>query len=100
MEIQHDSENHKFYANVEGGEAHLLYRHGENDALDLYATEVPAQARGKNIADSLVREAIKQAKEDDVQIVDTCPYVKSWFAKHPEESAILAYPPEKPMHLI
>lgn len=100
MEIQNDTTNHKFITQVEGGEAHILYRRGINNELELYATLVPTQARGKNIADQMVREALKFAKEEKVQIIDTCPYVQVWFKKHPEESHILANPPEKHMHLI
>ncbi|MNS72952.1 hypothetical protein D3C72_1063760 [compost metagenome] len=100
MEIQNDKTNHKFVAQVEGGEAHILYRRGTNNELELYSTLVPAQARGKNIADLMVREALNFAKEEKVLIIDTCPYVKVWFKKHPEESGILANPPEKHMHLL
>ncbi|WP_413586605.1 GNAT family N-acetyltransferase [Bdellovibrio sp. HCB274] len=90
MNIRHDLAGQRFVTNVQGGDAHILYRRGPNNSYDLYATYVPVESRGQNIADLLVREAIRTAKSEQVQIVDTCPYVASWFRKHPEESKILS----------
>ncbi|MBO9665559.1 MAG: N-acetyltransferase [Bdellovibrio sp.] len=89
MKITNDAEGKRFFTTVKGGDAHILYNRGPNNIYDLYATYVPTESRGHNIADQLVREAIRVAKEEKVQILDTCPYVHSWFRKHPEESDIL-----------
>ncbi|MNJ92717.1 hypothetical protein D3C87_103910 [compost metagenome] len=89
MQIKNDTANRKFTASVDGGEAKIRYRRGPDNAYELVATEVPEEARGKNIADQLVREALRVAKEEDVQVIATCPYVKRWFEKHPEEQGIL-----------
>ncbi|MFM6928321.1 MAG: GNAT family N-acetyltransferase [Bdellovibrio sp.] len=88
MEI-HNDKGRRFYTTVEGGDAHILYRWGDNGSYDLFATYVPTQSRGHNIADKMVREAIHTARTENVKIIDTCPYVKSWFRKHPEEADIL-----------
>ncbi len=89
MDIQNDMEKHKFVTAVDGGDAVILYRRAADNAYDLYSTEVPHESRGRSIADQLVREAIKQAKAEKVQIIPTCPYVKRWFERHPEERTIL-----------
>lgn len=60
MEI-HNDRRRRFYTTVEGGDAHILYRWGSNNSYDLFATYVPTQSRGQNIADKLVREAIRTA---------------------------------------
>ncbi|UYL08952.1 N-acetyltransferase [Bdellovibrio sp. SKB1291214] len=90
MNIRHDKGGQRFVTNVQGGDAHILYRRGPNNSYDLYATYVPTESRGQNIADRLVREAVRVAKEDKVQIIDSCPYVASWFKKHPEETRVLS----------
>ncbi|MEK2690196.1 GNAT family N-acetyltransferase [Bdellovibrio sp. GT3] len=90
MNIRHDVSGQRFATTVQGGDAHILYRRGPNNAYDLYATYVPVESRGQNIAEQLVREAIHIAKEEKVQIIATCPYVASWFRKHPEENKILS----------
>ncbi|QLY26242.1 GNAT family N-acetyltransferase [Bdellovibrio sp. KM01] len=90
MNIRHDKGGQRFVTNVKGGDAHILYRRGPNNAYDLYATYVPTESRDQKIADQLVREAIRVAKEDKVQIIDSCPYVAGWFRKHPEDTKILS----------
>ncbi len=89
MDIKNDKEGKRFFATVEGGDAHILYERGKNSSYDLYATYVPVESRGHNIADQLAREAVRVARAEKVKIIDTCPYVKSWFNKHPEERDIL-----------
>ncbi|KHD89208.1 MAG: acetyltransferase [Bdellovibrio sp. ArHS] len=91
MDFKHDVQGQKIFTMVEGGEAHILYRRGQDNSYDLYSTEVPPEARGKNVADQLVREALKLAKSEKAQVIATCPYVKKWFEKHPEEKAILKH---------
>lgn len=89
MNIEH-KQNEKFFFHVPGGEAHLMYEKAGN-ALDIFEVMVPVESRGKNIAESLVKEALKFAKENNMQIIPTCPYVKKWFERHPEESSILKH---------
>lgn len=79
----------KFRATVEGGEARILYRRGPENSYNLIETLVPAEARGKNVADQLVRAALQTARDENVKVIATCPYVKRWFEKHPEEQSIL-----------
>lgn len=79
----------KFRAMVDGGEAHILYRRGPENSYNLIETLVPVKSRGKNVADQLVREALQTARAENVKVIATCPYVKRWFEKHPEEQSIL-----------
>lgn len=81
--------NEKFWTMVDGGEAHLFYRRGPQNSLDIFSVEVPVESRGKNIADQLVREALKHAKNEGVKVIPTCPYVSRWFERHKDEAGIL-----------
>lgn len=89
MEITHEPAHHKFSVQVPGGEGVILYRRGPDNSYDLYATEVPVEARGKNVADQLMRKALQTAKDEKVKIIPTCPYVERWFDRHPDEKGIL-----------
>lgn len=89
MEIKNDTANRKFTAQVPGGEAKIIYRRGPDNVYELISTEVPVEARGHLIASDLVTEAIRVAKAEDVKVIATCPYVRSWFRKHPDQSGIL-----------
>lgn len=92
MEIQHDRTHTKFYIVVEGSEAHLLYKRGPENSYNLTHTLVPPPARGKGIAEELVKAALQVAKKENVKIIATCSYVAKWFEKHPEEKSILFQP--------
>ena len=93
-EIRNDMKRQRFVRDVEGGEAFLVYKKINGNIYDLISTEVPVVSRGHNIGDSLVREALKTAKSEMSQVIATCPYVKRWFVKHPDEQSILAKPIE------
>ncbi|MEK2643956.1 GNAT family N-acetyltransferase [Bdellovibrio sp. BCCA] len=88
MEIQRIQDK-KFSAQVEGGEAVLLYRRGPQNSMDILGVEVPPPARGKNVADQLMREALRKAKEEHVKVIASCSYAESWFDRHPEEEDII-----------
>lgn len=89
MEVINDKEGKRFFATVQGGDAHILYERGKNNSYDLYATYVPTESRGHQVADKLVSEAVRMIRAENVKIIDTCPYVKSWFRKHTDQRDML-----------
>lgn len=56
-----------------------------DDILDLQHTEAPSTAKGLGVGDALVRAALAYAREHDLKVIATCPYVQRWLRKHPEE---------------
>ncbi len=53
-------------------------------------TEVPAELGGKGIGSRLVEFALKYARSQGWKVVPLCPFFKSYIAKHPEFSDLLA----------
>jgi predicted GNAT family acetyltransferase len=92
LDIHHDEDSHRFYAEVEGGEAELRYERIDPRTLDLTSTLVPPAARGAGIAGQVVRHAFDWARQHDVKLVATCPYVRSWLERHPQYRALEARP--------
>ncbi|HXE58992.1 MAG TPA: GNAT family N-acetyltransferase [Gemmatimonadales bacterium] len=88
--IEHDVGEGRFYTRLPAGEALLAYRPVEAGVLDYYLTFVPAEARGRGIADALVREAVSYARTNGFRIVPSCWYVRVWFDRHPKERDLLA----------
>lgn len=84
MKIEHDSKNERFVAKLDGGEAVLEYREGPGGALDLHHTEVPPAERNKGVGNALVKYAMELAREQEVKVIPTCPFVRSWLDAHPE----------------
>ena len=83
--VQHDSEHSRFFVPLPDGDAELFYAPFSEDVLDLQHTEVPPSGQGRGIGSALVRAALAYAREHDMRVMATCPYVRAWLRKHPEE---------------
>ncbi len=88
MTVRHDIHTSRFVAPLRDGEAKLVYARVGN-AMDLRHTEVPPADQGRGVADMLVRAAVAYAREQELEVIATCPYVKVWLKRHPEERAAL-----------
>jgi predicted GNAT family acetyltransferase len=82
---QHDIERSRFVIRLNGGEAELVYARVGDDAIDLQHTEVPPSDRNQGVAGALVRAALAYAREHGLRVIPSCPYVRAWFRRHPEE---------------
>lgn len=88
VHVEHRPADHRFVADVEGGEAVLLYAELPGGVLDLEHTIVPEEARGAGVGDALVRAAIAHARHANLHLIPTCPYVEAWLTRHPREADI------------
>ena len=76
MEIHHDPDARVFFAEVEGGRAHLLYDHVDAQTLDYRSTFVPPAARKRGVGLELVEHALKWAEREGKTVIPSC-----WFVK-------------------
>ena len=86
--VRHEPEAERWVAPVEGGDAVLAYATASDGTLDLQHTVVPPEARGRKVADALVRAAVAHARQTGGRLVATCPYVAAWAARHPDTAAL------------
>ena len=88
MLIVHEDNNIKgrFFINEDGEDlAVMTYKwHGDTE-INIDHTQVDEQLKGQGIAGKLLAEAVKWAREEDIKIYPSCPYVKAAFEKKPEE---------------
>ncbi len=82
--IQHDTEDLRFYADFNGEEAELTYTYPEDDVLDLNHTFVPPSQRGKGIANKLIKTALEFAESSGFKIIPSCPVVASYVQRNPD----------------
>jgi len=85
LTVQHDSEHHRFVVPLPDGEAELFYEPFADDIIDLQHTEVPPSGKGHGVGDALVRAALAYARERNLRVMATCPYVQAWLRRHPTE---------------
>jgi uncharacterized protein len=85
MTVQHDPERSRFFVALADGDAELVYAPFSDDILDLQHTEVPPSGQGHGVADALVRAALAFARQRNLNVIATCPYVQGWLRRHPQE---------------
>lgn len=82
-EIQHDHNLHRFTLPTDGADAvleyHLFQRENGARAVDFTRTWVPPTARGKGLAERLVREGLRWAKSDGLSVQASCWYVAKFI---------------------
>ena len=84
LTVQHDAAAQQFRVQLGNDVALLQYRRLDA-TLDLHHTEVPPAFRGRGIAEQLCRAAFEYAKEQQLKVVPSCPYIAGTYLKrHPE----------------
>lgn len=68
-----------------GGEVagFIQYRRHGGRLIDLVHTEVGDKFQGAGIAGKLARFALDTAREDHLDVLPSCPYIRGWIGKHP-----------------
>ena len=82
LNVIHDTSNHCFTIELEGDKAVLDYRlSGSPTArkIDFTHTWVPPVARGRGVAEKLVRAGLKWAREEEFEIHASCWYVAKFL---------------------
>lgn len=62
----------------------LDYRMPDEDTIDLVHTEVPEDLAGQGIGSALVTTALNYAKDNDLKVIPSCPFVASYIERHPK----------------
>lgn len=90
VNIEHHKENNRFQTTIENRKAYLSYRKQGEGTLEYYKTFVPEQDRDRGIASQLTRAALTYAKNNDLKVIPTCPFVASYIEEHREFEALRA----------
>lgn len=89
MNIEHDKAESRFVVHLGDEDAELTYSLVGASLIDLQHTYVPDSARGQGIAEALAKAALAFARENNLRVVPTCPFVRRWLASHPEEAKLV-----------
>ena len=89
MDVTRNDTRHRFEATVDGQTAVLTYRES-GDRVTLIHTEVPAELRGRGLADALARSALDDARRRGLRVRALCPFVQAFMNRHPEYADLAA----------
>ncbi|NUO40025.1 MAG: N-acetyltransferase [Gemmatimonadaceae bacterium] len=87
--VRHNAAEHRFEATTDHGLATLRYVQ-RGDVLDLAHTAVPQDAEGQGVGGALAHAAFEHAREQGVQVIPSCPFVRAYLQKHPEFGDLVA----------
>ena len=87
--IQHDSTARRFWTQVDGHIAELLYRQWP-DRISIDHTGVPGPIEGRGIAAALVKAALEHARAQGWKVIPACSYASAYVQRHPEYADVLA----------
>lgn len=90
--VEHDVEGHQFYMVIEGYTCFLNYRIlSDGQTLDYQITFVPPELRGRNLGQVLVKYALDYARDNQLKIIPTCPFIKKYIDSHPEYGDLVGH---------
>ena len=86
--VQHDAAARRYSLTVDGAAAVLDYELA-GDTVTFTHTFVPAELRGRGLAELLVRQGLADARRDQRRVVPQCSYVARFIERHPEYQDLL-----------
>lgn len=89
--IQHDEEDQRFYAEIDGKEAdaELTYSLPQEKVINFNHTYVEDDLRNMKIAEKMATTALGYARENGFKVVATCQYMSSFIKRHAEYQDLL-----------
>ena len=85
-----NDERQRFEATVDGELAgYSEFRLGEG-RIEFIHTEVDDAFEGEGVGSTLVREALDQVRAEGLDVIATCPFVRSYIERHQEYADLLA----------
>ena len=88
LEVRHNEKLHRFEAGEPSNLAKLNYSPAGN-SVEMVHVEVPAEYQGQGVAGKLAEAALNWARQQNLKVIPSCPYVKGYLGKHPEYSDLL-----------
>ena len=83
MEQTVKKEEKRFVIYAEGKEVYVEFEM-KNNAMDLDHTYTHLELRGRGLAAQVVGAALEYAKENNLKVIPTCSYVRSFINKNDE----------------
>lgn len=85
--VRHNAAARRFEIEVEGRLSVVDYER-TGDVMTLTHTLVPAELRGRGLAEKLVRTALDHARAEKLRVVPACSYVAAFIKRHAEYQSL------------
>jgi predicted GNAT family acetyltransferase len=84
--IHHIPESERFEMHIEGKLAVVEYR-GTAKRVAFTHTEVPIGLEGRGVGTALARHVLGWARENQLEVVPLCPFIRAFVQRHRKEYA-------------
>lgn len=88
--VTHNKNASKFYSVNEGKESVLNYIMVDNNTMNMIHTYVPVELRGRQIAASLVKAGLEYAEENNLKVIPSCSYARTYINRNVDYKKLLA----------
>ena len=82
-DVVHAPDRSRFELTQDGATAVLTYEEGDGDVALLH-TVVPPELEGSGIGSRLAETAVGWAREQGLEVVPVCSFVRGWLERHPD----------------
>ena len=86
--VEHDTAAQEFRIPL-GAEAAVLQYRVDARGVNFFHTEVPVAHRRKGIAHRLAHAALEFAKQNELRVIPSCPFVADYIRRYPEYHALV-----------
>lgn len=83
--VEHLSNQHEFVYKIGNDKAYLDYQFDKDGVMDMQHTIVPQAFQGQGVGKLLAQAAFDYAKENNLKMRLTCPFLKNYLDKNPKE---------------
>ncbi len=94
IEITHErkGDGGRYHLLVDGADAGEIDYRMDGDVRVFVHTGVRDEYEGQGLAGKLAKHVLDEARAEGIQSGATCPYVRSYLERHPDEQDLLAHP--------
>ena len=83
LEIIQNVDAQRFELKLDDKLAMVEYNQNERSIIFSH-TEVPVEYEGQGIGAKLAKYALEYAREKNLKVIPTCPFIKAYILRHPE----------------
>lgn len=83
VEVTNNAQAHRFEMKLDGQVAFAEYNLVDHGII-LPHTLVPEALEGRGVASALAKAALGYARERNLKVIPTCPFMSAYIQKHPE----------------
>ena len=90
ISVTRNDERGRFEATIDGEVAGFAEFRRSEGRIEFTHTEVDDRFEGRGVGSTLVSEALDAVRAEGLEVVATCPFVRSYIERHQEYADLLA----------